>query len=252
MPPIPRTRDNTGTGHHDTRRVICTSRQDRCRWLSSGDGVATLLAQLRNIPRHGTTGLDEGQSRPVCISPYGSDMTFFRPTSPCLCHASAMLCPACVPSFAVRPAPCAGPQTKRDGPGCPKALGAPSPWPFFGRKPPSLRPSDGWGMGQLSASSEYEARKKQPEIHHRRTSILPRYEVLTGVLALFGTIQPHLGLAIAQSFQCHVLAFPGPRCAGWRLRTAGYEQSVKRSRACGSPLRIFRLSASHNLRTASI
>lgn len=118
--------------------------------LSSGDGVATLLAQVRKICRRGTTGLDEGHSRPVCISPFGSNMTLFRPTSPCLCHASAMLCPAlpCLPAILRSPAaPCAAPQTKRDGPGRPKALGAPSPRPFFGREPPSLRPSDDSGHG---------------------------------------------------------------------------------------------------------
>lgn len=230
----PRTdRSHAGAGQHDTRRVICARRQDRGTWLSSGDGVATLLAQARRIPRHGTTGLDEGHSRPVCISPFGSDMTLFRPTSPCLCRAFVVLLPcsallAC-PSSAVRlplvqhlrPS-----EMALDGP---RRLVLPRRAPFSGGTRPSQRPSDGWGMAQLSASSEYEARKKQPKIQHRRAGILPRFEVLTGALALFGTLQPHRGQPAAQSFQCHVAAFPGPRRAGWRLRIAGYEQSVKRT-----------------------
>lgn len=184
---IPRTRDHTETAQHDTQRVICTSLQDRGRWLSSGDGVATLLARLRKIPRGGTTGLDEGQSRPVCISPFGSNMTLFRPTSPCLCHALP-----CLPAILRSPAaPCAGPQTKRDGPGWPQGAWYSLAVVLLRKEAAQPAAQRRWGMGQLSASSEYEARKKQPKIPHRSARILPRYEVLTGALALFGTIQPH-------------------------------------------------------------
>lgn len=134
----------------------------------------------------------------------------------------------------------------------PRRLVLPRRGPFSEGSRPACGPATvgGWASSRQARNTKLE--RSNPRSKHRRTSILPRCECLTGVLALFSTIQPHLGLAIAQSFHCHVLAFPGPRCAGWRLRTAGYEQSVKRSRACGSPLRIFRLSASHNLRTPSI
>lgn len=162
-------------------------------------------------------------------------MTLFRPTSPCLCRAfcraSAMLCPACVPTILRSPpAPCAAPQTKRDGPGRPKALGAPSPCSFLGRNPPqpaAQRPVGGWPSSRQARNTK--PGRSNPRSSTRRAGILPRHEVLTGALALSGTLQPHRGQPAAQSFQCHVAALPGPRCAGCRLRIAGYEQSVKRT-----------------------